>query len=135
VSGELGANPTSGPRRFLWEPALFGVDPGAAWRPLTEGEDPAEVVVAYWQHLAVCALRDKYPVRFVEVLADLLGKENLVYLRRQLFGEYRVSAEELVRWALKLRDVSLLPSFDTVEDLYPPGSVSGRPPRPGAGKS
>jgi hypothetical protein len=33
-----------------------------------------------------------------------------------------VSADELLRWALKLRDVSLLPSFDTIEDLYPPGS-------------
>jgi hypothetical protein len=80
------------------------------------------VVSAYWQHLAVCTLRERYPVQLAESVAERLGRDNLVYLRRQLSGEYRVSVDELIGWAIAFNDISLLPQFESIDTLYPPGS-------------
>lgn len=110
----------SQPRRFLNNPAKFGSDPAAPWRRLVPEESVTEQIAAYWQHLAVCTLRDMFPTQLVEELSARLGKDNLVYLRRQVAGEYRVSIEELVGWAITFEDISLLPTLERVEDLYPP---------------
>lgn len=108
------------PRRFLMDPSLFGTDPAALWRPLEPDDHAPEQIAAYWQHLAVCTLREMFPTQLVDELSSRLGKDNVVYLRRQVAGEYRISVEDLIGWALAFDDVTLLPQFDGLGDLHPP---------------
>lgn len=108
------------PRWYLLDPSLFGIDPDALWRPLEPGEDVVDQVAAYWHHLAVCTLRQMFPTQVVESLASRLGRDNTIYLRRQVSGEYRVGVEDLIGWAIAFDDISLLRSVQSVEDLYPP---------------
>lgn len=113
------------PRRLLLVPAEFGRDPAAAWHPIGPGQSLPEVISAYWQHLVVCSLRERYPVRMVDELTDRLGKANAVYVRRQVAGEYRVPLEELLGWVVAFDDISLLPQPGGITDLYPPGARPG----------
>ena len=110
------------PRRFLVDPSEFGKDPEAPWEPLTDEVAATEVVAAYWQHLAVCVLRDKYGVTVADELARRLGTSSVVYLKRKVSGEYPVPFEELIGWVIACGDISLLPQLDSLDDLYPPGS-------------
>lgn len=122
---EVAGGEEESPRRFLVDPSRYGHDPAAPWRPLSPGDDHAEVIAAYWQHLALCTLREKSPVRLVDVVAERLGKANVVYLRRQVSGEYRVRFEELIRWVIAFDDITLLPQVGKLADLYPPGAFAG----------
>jgi hypothetical protein len=108
------------PRLFLIDPTRFGQEPDALWRPLAAGEQVRSQITAYWHHLAVCTLRESYPTQLVEELSTRLRKDNDVYLRRQVAGEYRVSVEELFEWVLAFDDITLLPSPGSATELLPP---------------
>ena len=116
------------PRALMRNSADFSHDVSGLWLPLAD--TPLEYVLgAYWHHLVARAVREKFAVQPIEELARSLGVTNLVYLRRQFAGEYRVSIEELCLWAIALDDVSVLPQFESAGELYPPGL---RPNRQGS---
>jgi hypothetical protein len=78
-----------------------------------------------WHHLAVCTIREHHRTNTAQVLAERLGRTNLVYLRRQLTGEYPASIPDLIGWAIALDDVTVLPQVDSLSELYPPGARPG----------
>lgn len=112
-----------GPRRLVVNPSAFGRRPATLWHPLGPGDDPVEVIVGYWQHLAVCVLRETYGSRVDEEVASRLAKAKPTYLKRQLTGEYPVRPQELLAWTIAFDDITLFPRPDRVRDLYPPGAL------------
>jgi hypothetical protein len=94
----------------------------ALWIPPEPGVKEADRISAYWQHRAVCTLREIFPTGLVEELSDRLGKDSAVYLRRQISGEYPVLMADVVLWAVKLNDITVLPQFDSAAELLPPTS-------------
>jgi hypothetical protein len=118
------------------DPALFGRDAGALWKPLEDALSLSKTVHAYWQHLFACAARDmlesKEPRLAASKAAAVLldawglnksGADRSVYLERQLSGEYWIDVQETLLWAVAFEDVTLLPAYESFGDLVPPGAV------------
>lgn len=80
---------------------------------------------AYWQHLTVCVVWDMIRFDTVEQLAERLGPTDIRYLRRKVNGEDAASIAELCTWTAALDDISSLPNWDSVAELWPPGSRDG----------
>lgn len=89
---------------------------------MDDDADEVDVVACYWQHLAICVLRDTYTVGLRQRLVEVLDVENLEHLDRQLSGAYRIRLKTLIEWAIALGDVSVLPQVDSIDGLFPPGA-------------
>lgn len=121
MAGGDGAEERARPRRHLVDENAFGHDPAASWHPIGAGDDPVEVIAAYWQHLAVCVLRATYGHLLLDELDRRLPNSR-DHLQAQVVGRFAVRTNDLIRWALAFDDVTVLPTVDRVDDLYPPGA-------------
>lgn len=123
MAGTRGTRRAREPRAYLVDPKEYGVVPAAEWQPVTDDTDLVDVIAAYWQHLAVCVLRDKYSTTLRQVMVERLEVDNVEHLDRQLSGAYRVRLKTLIEWTLAVGDVTVLPpQADSINDLFPPGA-------------
>jgi hypothetical protein len=117
------------------DPALFGRDAAALWNLAENPQHLARMVHAYWQHLFSCAVRDKLEAMAPSLAASrtasaLLtdwgvtpaGVDRSVYLERRLSGEYWMDVQQTLMWAVAFEDVTLLPAYESAQDLVPPGA-------------
>lgn len=119
------------------DPTRFGLDRDAPWMS-AEGLLPSQLVelaAAYLQHLAVCAIREKYKRRSLDDVAMFLhdhlvehafiedSKTGAHNLARILNGSRPASNLQMLEWAIALSDVKIFPVAPTLFGLFPPGSL------------
>lgn len=126
------------PRSRLEDPTLFGIDPTARWLPIEHlpPEEAADVIRAYWQHTAACAVREHFGRHSLSGVAKALNELMKAYglsdetvrgaehLHRLLSGALAAPTDQLIYWTLVTRDVTVLPSPETFAGLFPPGSIT-----------
>jgi len=109
------------PRDFLFDPAQFGHDLDARWRPVGGVLQTARQMAAYRQHRVAVAVRDLLQAqgRSARWLADM-ADSSPTKLRRKLTGDYPALPEELYAWVLVLDDDAALQADSTLEAALPP---------------
>ena len=108
------------PRHFLDEPAEFGKVPSPAHRRATGLEEAGQLAASLAQHSAALVVRASRDTGLtVRHFAELLG-QNEGYVSGQLTGRYPAGYEDLARWAVVLRDPSVLPVVDDLAAFTPP---------------
>jgi hypothetical protein len=125
------------PRSHLVDHTQFGINPDAEWRPASELEpdELAALIHAYWQHLAACSIRERFGRRSMQDVArQLYGRlvtfgltdtavRGHEHIARLLNGTAAAPTHQLFNWAIALEDISILPQPDSIEHLFPPGSI------------
>lgn len=107
------------PRDFLTDPAEFGKVPSPAHRSASAIEEAGQLAASLAQHsaaLVVQSYRDSGLT--VRDLAERLG-QNEGYVSGQLTGRYPAGYDDLARWAVVLRDPSVLPVVDDLTAFAP----------------
>ena len=104
-------------------PTAFGKDGvEAVWRAPASDEELGQVLAAHYLHQVsievMLALKGARMTR--KELAERLG-ENAANVRRKLNGEYPATLEDILRWAVALDEVLVLPAPGSVGELFPDG--------------
>lgn len=124
-------------RSFMVDPTRFGLDRDAPWMSAVGLSAPqlVELVAAYLQHLAVCAVRERYKKRSLDDVGMFLhehlvehgfiedSKTGAHNLARILNGSRPASNLQLLEWAIALSEVSIFPVAPDLFALFPPGSL------------
>jgi hypothetical protein len=107
------------PREFLDVPAEFGKVASPAHRRAVGLDEAGQLAASLAQHsaaLVVQSYRDSGLT--VRELAERLG-QNEGYVSGQLTGRYPAGYDDLARWAIVLRDPSVLPVVDALGAIAP----------------
>ncbi len=108
------------PRSFLNNPDDFGVEGASPHRAPADIEEAGQLLASLAQHRAAVVVRSHRDAGLtVRELASRIGTSE-DYLSGQLNGRYPAGLDDLARWAVALRDLSVLPVFDDLEGLFPP---------------
>lgn len=119
---------TTGPRKHLVRPKLFGKDRAPTWyapeRTGAVGPDrrrEAELAVAYYQHQVIFAVLEqmrRWNTDCVTLFAEKYG-ENADNTRRKFRGERWASLRDMLAWTLHA-GIDLLPVRTSARGYLPP---------------
>lgn len=111
------------PRDFLADPAEFGKIPSPAHRHAANLDQAGQLAASLAQHSAALVVQSYRDAGLtVRDLAERLG-QNEGYVSGQLTGRYPAGYDDIVRWALVLRDPSVLPVVDDLAAFAPADSA------------
>lgn len=108
------------PQSFLHNPSGFGTDASAGHRTPVDLIEAGQIAASLAQHaaaLVVHAHRDAGLT--VREMAERLGCSE-GYLSGQLTGRYPAGYDDIVRWAVAIGDLSVLPVVESLEPFTPP---------------
>jgi hypothetical protein len=112
------------PRDFLIDSAEFGKLSSPAHRPAQSIEEAGHLASSLAQHSAALVVQSYRDAGLtVRDLAERLG-QNEGYVSGQLTGRYLAGYDDPARWAVVLRDPSVLPVVDDLTALAPVGPTS-----------
>jgi hypothetical protein len=108
------------PRDFLENPDEFGIVSSPDAREAAGILEAGQRAMSLAQHQAALVIKAKRDngTTSVTALAEAVGVSD-GYLSGQLTGRYVANLDDLVRWAIVLDDVTLLPVFDSLDKLRP----------------
>jgi len=110
------------PRSFLENPADFGSVGSPTHRPPADIVEAGQLAASLAQHSAALVVKAHRDAGLtVRELAERVGGSE-DYLSGMLTGRYPAGYDDLARWAIATRDLSVLPVVDALEPLTPDDS-------------
>lgn len=108
------------PLDFIIDKRHFGESEEAQWRRPADIQEAGQLAAVIAQHRAALVVNAYRRSRHLEVqeLAERIGDDR-GWLSGQLSGRYIANFDDLARWAVALDDITLLPVFDSLEELRP----------------
>jgi hypothetical protein len=108
------------PRSFLENPADFGSVASPPHRSPADITEAGQLAASLAQHSAALVIKAHRDAGLtVRDLAERIGGSE-DYLSGLLTGRYPAGYDDLARWAIAVRDISVLPVVDELEPFTPP---------------